>query len=113
MESLVVGKVSRVSAWESVAPYCVRGSSVLMGGSFSRRPQPKLIVFMSPQRELGGAQSLAGNPKRFNIFGYCWILFSGTAFCLLTHQLALVARVAGAVRFSCVTPFLLFPNPTL
>jgi hypothetical protein len=47
---------------------------------------------MSPQRELGGAQSLADSPKRFNIFGYFWILFSWTAFCLLTHQLALVDR---------------------
>jgi hypothetical protein len=47
---------------------------------------------MSPQRELGGAQSLASNQKRLNIIGYCWILFSGTAFCLLTHQLALGAR---------------------
>ena len=47
---------------------------------------------MSPQRELGGAQSLAANPKRLNMFGYCLKLFSGTAFCLLTHQLALVAR---------------------
>ena len=47
---------------------------------------------MSPQRQLGGAQSLAVKPKRFNIFGYCLKLFGGTAFCLLTHQLALVAR---------------------
>ena len=47
---------------------------------------------MSPQRELGGAQSLASNQKRFNVFGYYGILFSGIAFCLLTHQLALVAR---------------------
>ena len=67
---------------------------------------------MSPQRELGGAQSPVENPNRFNMFGYCLKLFSGTAFCLLTHQLALVALVAGAVRFSCVTPFLLFPKPT-
>ncbi len=111
MESLVVGKVSRVSAWESVAPYCVRGSSVLMVGSFSRRQQPKLIVFMCPQRELGGEQSLAGNQERFNIFGYFWIPVRVIAFRLLTHQLALVARMAGAVRFSCVTPFLLFPKP--
>jgi hypothetical protein len=47
---------------------------------------------MSPQRELGGAQSLAGNPSRLNIFGYCWILMIDKAFCLLTYQLALVAR---------------------
>ena len=67
----VVAKAGRVSAWESVAPYCVRGSSVLMGGSFSRRPQPKLIVFMSPQRELEGAQSLVDTSKFLNIFGYC------------------------------------------
>ena len=66
---------------------------------------------MSPQRELGGAQSLVDNPNRFNIFGYCLKLFGVTAFCLLTPQLALVARMAGADRFSCVTPFLLFPKP--
>ena len=66
---------------------------------------------MSPQRQLGGAHSLASIQIRLNVFGYCWILFSGTAFCLLTHQLALVARMAGADRFSCVTPFLLFPKP--
>ena len=47
---------------------------------------------MSPQRQLGVAQSLAGSPNRFNIFGYYVILFNGIAFCLLTHQLALVAR---------------------
>ena len=47
---------------------------------------------MSPQRQLGGAQSLASKPKRFNIFGYFRILMIDTAFCLLTHQLALVAR---------------------
>jgi hypothetical protein len=63
-----------------------------MGGSFLCQQLPKLIVFMSPQRELGGEQSLAGNQERLNVFDYCWILLSGTAFCLLTHQLALVAR---------------------
>ena len=47
---------------------------------------------MSPQRELGGAQSPAENPNRFNMFGYCLKLFGVTVFCLLTHQLALVAR---------------------
>ena len=47
---------------------------------------------MSPQHELGGAQSLAVKPNRFNIFGYCLKLFGVTAFWLLTHQLALVAR---------------------
>ncbi len=47
---------------------------------------------MSPQRQLGDAQSLAGKPKRFNAFGYCWIPVWVTAFWLLTHQLALVAR---------------------
>ncbi len=47
---------------------------------------------MIPQRQLGGVQSLVGNQKRFNIFGYYLKLFSWTAFCLLTHQLALVAR---------------------
>ena len=50
---------------------------------------------MSPQRELGGAQLLAGNQKCLNIFGYCLKLFGVTAFCLLTHQLALVARNLG------------------
>ena len=87
-------------------------SSVLLRESILHQQQPKLNVFMSPQRELGGAQSLASKPKRFNIFGYFWILPRVTAFCLLTHQLALVALVAGAVRFSCVTAFLLFPKPT-
>ena len=48
---------------------------------------------MSPQRELGGAQSPAENPNRFNMFGYCLKLFGVTVFCLLTHQLALVARI--------------------
>jgi hypothetical protein len=47
---------------------------------------------MSPQRQLGGAQSIGDKPKRFNAFGYFWILMKRTAFCLLTHQLALVAR---------------------
>ena len=47
---------------------------------------------MSPQRDLVGAQSLAAKLSRFNKFGYCLILMSGTAFCSLTHQLALVAR---------------------
>ena len=59
---------------------------------------------MSPQRELGGAQSLAGSPKRFNIFGYFWIMFSWRAFCLLIHQLALVVRNL-ALWFCCVNLF--------
>ena len=64
---------------------------VLTRESFPLQLQPKLNVFMSPQRQLGGAQLLASNQKRLNMFCYCWMLFSGTAFCLLTHQLALVA----------------------
>ena len=63
-----------------------------MRESFLYQQHPKPIVFMSPQRQLGGAQSLASKPKRFNIFGYCRILMIDTAFCLLTHQLALAAR---------------------
>ncbi len=77
-------------------PTSVGGSkltfSVLTRESFSLQLQPKPIVFMSPQRQLGGAHSLASIQIRLNVFGYCWILFSGTAFCLLTHHLALVAR---------------------
>jgi hypothetical protein len=58
---------------------------------------------MSPQRELGGAQSLASKPKRFNAFGYFRILLSETAFCLLTHQLALGAQCAheGVMSVGC------------
>ena len=59
-------------------------SSVLTRESFSHQHQSNPLVFMSPQRELGGAQSPAENPNRFNMFGYCLKLFSGTAFCLLT-----------------------------
>jgi hypothetical protein len=59
---------------------------------------------MSPQRELGGAQLLAVKPNRLNMFGYCWILMIDTAFCLLTHQLALVARNL-ALWFCCVNLF--------
>ena len=59
---------------------------------------------MSPQRQLGGAQSLAGKPKRFNAFGYFWIMLRGTAFRLLTHQLALVAR-SYAFRYRRANPF--------
>ena len=33
---------------------------------------------MSPQRELGGAQSPAGKPKRFNVIGYFLILLLGS-----------------------------------
>ena len=92
-DSLVVAKVRRVPARALVAPYSVvRCSSVLLGVPFPFQQQPKQIVFMSPQRELEGAQSLAANPKRLNMFGYLWIMLSETAFCLLTHQLALVAR---------------------
>ena len=54
---------------------------------------------MSLQRELGGAQSLAGNQERLNVFGYFWIPVRVTAFCLLTHQLALVAQVTGQFGF--------------
>jgi hypothetical protein len=86
--------------WNSVLfvnpPTSVGGSKlsfpVLMRESFLYQQQPKPIVFMSPQRELGGAQSLAGNQKRFVIYGYCWIPVWQILFGLLTHQLALVAR---------------------
>ena len=86
--------------WNSVLfvnpPTSVGGSKlsfpVLLRESYSHQQQSKPIEFMSPQRQLGGAQSLAAKPSRFNKFGYCLILMSGTAFCLLTHQLALVAR---------------------
>jgi hypothetical protein len=65
--------------WNSVLfvnpPTSVGGSKlsfpVLMRESFLYQQQPKPIVFMSPQRELGGAQSLAGNQERLNLFGYC------------------------------------------
>ena len=65
--------------WNSVLfvnpPTSVGGSKlsfpVLMRESFLYQQQPKQIVFMSPQRELGGAQSLAGNQERLNLFGYC------------------------------------------
>jgi hypothetical protein len=63
-ECVVVAKARSVSVTESAPPYSVvRGSSVLMGESFLRRQQPKLIVFMSPQRELGGCTVTCRQPR--------------------------------------------------
>ena len=56
-------------ARELLSPYSVvRGSSVLMGESFPRRQQPKQVVFMSPQRELGGASVTGRQAEAFQHF---------------------------------------------